>query len=1143
MRTQKISRAAAVFLAVLLLFSLGTTVFADETAGPAGTASATAAPDGTQAPQDPAATEPSAEPSAEPSVSPSADPTAEPEESPSAQPSATPEATATPDPAANSLTLYSEESEIDEPFTANNAAKTVTIPDNGEAGAIQNAIDYVAAQTDKTGWTIKVGSGTYSRFTVNAIDDLTIQGTARDSVIIQTMTESVDDSLVDSGGINAFGHNIVIRNMTIHAGDVKAPKFSAAVSNHNAKVGGGSYSLTVENCTISGSGIGDAVLIDSPTFTVRGCKISGFEQAIEFYGDNFAAENCSVTENVISDCTYAIHGYYGSGKASTKMEIADNIISGSSERFAVIAVLDQTNSDAVQVNIHGNTFSYTIVGGINQGEGVMLSALTDNTMNDHSFVADAYWYAADNYGTSFYAPKEAGKIATWYADPNSGNGNIDAIEGALDEYGTAGQFIEINAPAQEIFTIAKNAIVLEDYVDAGNLKIEKVVSGTSDSTVDFDFTVKLTREDGRVLNGRYDYIDADGNTKTVTLEDGSFSVAIGAGESVTIQDLLPGTKYEVTETENSDYVASSENATGSIVGNDTVTVTFTNTEKEPVPPIESGDWDVSKSKTATNLDENFESDVTLSLPSAEAQLATDVVFVLDKSTSTDVEKQALQMLAELKEQIDSTNAKVNVGIVIFNKVANVLNDGDFFDLSTEYSEIEDAFETKISSGTNMHAGLLAGQAMLESDTSVDDSHKYLILVSDGLSYYYSKGNNYNEAYTISSRNGGDTGTGGRNESPNDGLSAWEIKYGTSYVPEDWGIYLGDVARVLSTDYENFEYSLDDSDRPGLDDIDSDGSIPYADRKSYPINADVSLYSSYELYKEMSAKYHCYAMLAESGVDSYAFGKSFMNYLANGEVVNFSQIQNDIYYLLDAGSEVVDIIGNTADYNFDFVNEPANLEMTVGGETLKTVEIDATTYGFGTPDADGTYPYELTYYENGYGETKDECFVWSINVPVSNFEPITLTYTVKLTNPKDEPGTYGKYDENGSKDYDGLYTNNSAVLYPVDTNGVEGTSETFAKPTVSYTVKAPEVTPTPVPTPAPTAEPTPAPTAEPTAVPTPTPAPEITPTPKPEKPEVDTPQTGDETDLSGWVVLTLAGAACLTAALAYTRVQKKAGRRR
>ena len=35
------------------------------------------------------------------------------------------------------------------------------------------------------------------------------------------------------------------------------------------------------------------------------------------------------------------------------------------------------------------------------------------------------------------------------------------------------------------------------------------------------------------------------------------------------------------------------------------------------PGEETGDWGLSKSKTATNLDENYESDVTLSLPSAE----------------------------------------------------------------------------------------------------------------------------------------------------------------------------------------------------------------------------------------------------------------------------------------------------------------------------------------------------------------------------------------------------------------------------------------------------------------------------------------------------------------------------------------------
>lgn len=46
------------------------------------------------------------------------------------------------------------------------------------------------------------------------------------------------------------------------------------------------------------------------------------------------------------------------------------------------------------------------------------------------------------------------------------------------------------------------------------------------------------------------------------------------------------------------------------------------------------------------------------------------------------------------------------------------------------------------------------------------------------------------------------------------------------------------------------------------------------------------------------------------------------------------------------------------------------------------------------------------------------------------------------NPKTEPGTYN-----------GLYTNNSAILYPHNTSGDEGAAEEFPKPTVSYTVGA------------------------------------------------------------------------------------------
>lgn len=1142
MKTQKLSKALAAFLAVLMLFSLGTTVFADEAPVLSGETSTvetttddgTPAPAGTPAPEtsEPETSEPESSETPEASASPESSATPEATAMPESSAEPTAETSASPDPAANDglTTLADEPADTPEtglPFTVNDAAKTISIADSSDRDAIQKAINYIAEESAvKTGWTITVGSGTYNRFSITNIDDLTIEGADRNNVVIETLTEAASDGVRDSGGINAFGSNITIRNMTITAGNVKSPSFSAAVSNHDGAAGGAGYSLTVENCTIAGSGLGDAFLFDSPAFTVNYCDISGFEQAIEFYGDNFAADNCNVTNNTIRDCTYAVHGYFGKGVAQKPMTITGNTISGSSDRFAVIAVLDQANSGAVQVDISGNTFSYTIVGGINQEDDVMVSALTSNKMNDHSFVADAYWYAADDYGTRFYAPKEAGKIATWYADPTSGAGSIDAIEGALDDYGTAGQFIEINAPAQEIFTIAKNAIVIGEYVDAGDLKIEKVVPGATESTVDFEFTVKLTREDGRVLNGRYDYIDPDGNTQTVTLENGSFTVAMGAGESITVKDLLPGTKYEVTESENNSYVSSSENAVGSI-NNDTVTVTFTNTEKEPVPPIESGDWDVSKSKTATNLDENFESDVTLSLPSAETQLASDVVFVLDKSTSAELEDQALVMLKNLQAQIQETGAKVNVGVVIFNKEAHK---NGFFDLATEYDKIETAIKTDISSGTNTHAGLLAGIDMLESDTSVSDDRKYLIFVSDGITYMYNE-----EPTAIGLENADKTNIFA-------GPDNWATKYGNNAAPASWETYLGEVQALIARDGERFDYPYGTT-------FSKDGEnhyVAYDERTNHAMAIDKALYRTYEAYSQAASKYHCYAMLASTNAD-HPWATSFMNYLAGGKSVDFGQIQNDIYYLLDAGSKVVDVIGHTDDYNFDFVNDAANLTMTVGGETLKTTKINDTSYGFGEL-RDGEYPYVLTYYANGREDVKDEHFVWQINVPVSNFEPVTLTYTVKLTNPKTEPGTYGQYDQDGSQGYNGLYTNNSATLYPVDSNGTAGESEEFLKPTVSYTVKKPEPSPstdpTPVPStepsPAPTTEPTPAPTTEPTPAPTAEPTAAVTPTPAPES---SAPQTGDTTNLVMWVVILCIGAACLTVTLVYFRIQKKAGHRR
>ena len=59
------------------------------------------------------------------------------------------------------------------------------------------------------------------------------------------------------------------------------------------------------------------------------------------------------------------------------------------------------------------------------------------------------------------------------------------------------------------------------------------------------------------------------------------------------------------------------------------------------------------------------------------------------------------------------------------------------------------------------------------------------------------------------------------------------------------------------------------------------------------------------------------------------------------------------------------------------------------------------------------------------------------------KPVQLTYTVKLVNPKNNPGeSYGRYDEDGSEEYDGLYTNQKAVLHPVGSDQEKGKTEVF-----------------------------------------------------------------------------------------------------
>ncbi len=478
-------------------------------------------------------------------------------------------------------------------------------------------------------------------------------------------------------------------------------------------------------------------------------------------------------------------------------------------------------------------------------------------------------------------------------------------------------------------------------------------------------------------------------------------------------------------------------------------------------PLKPGETEVvdgiSKSKVAlADLDSNYETNITLSLPAKDTPLVSDVVFVLDKSTSDQNEEKILSMLTELNNQVKATSAKVNVGIIIFNKIANVelelteLNDQSL-------SAIEAAIKTKRESGTNIHAGLVAGKQMLEAGTAKAE-RKYLVLVSDGITYLFCDGKDYKNALT---RSFGSAGGGGayeliqyqwRNGDNGDQCyETYKTRGNGNYIPK------GSLADFDWSEYFTYLGQQENTLDPSLDVAYVSPVGAMLTKSTQTSNVEKALYLSNKLYQDLKNQYKVYAVGAAEVNAEHPWGSSFMNYLAAGKTIDFTQIQNDIQYLIGAGSKIEDVMGNVDGYNFDFINNIARLKLTVGGKELEKTALNSndenlTKYGFGREieindknETKKTYQYVLIY------DKAADKFDLEINVNVSQFEPVELTYGVKLMNPSSAAGTHGDYDPDGSENYKGLQTNNSAILYPVDSNGQVGVPEEFAKPTVSYTV--------------------------------------------------------------------------------------------
>lgn len=448
---------------------------------------------------------------------------------------------------------------------------------------------------------------------------------------------------------------------------------------------------------------------------------------------------------------------------------------------------------------------------------------------------------------------------------------------------------------------------------------------------------------------------------------------------------------------------------------------------------------VSRSKTATVLDKDYRSTVTLSLPSAEEKLASDVVFVLDKSTSAELEDKALALLTDLKKEVRERGVMVKVGVVIFNQAANVafplteLTEGN-------YATIADAIRETISNGSNTHAGLLAGKKMLDGDTAVEPHRKHLIFVSDGVTYQFCKEDDHTTPYTRSFD--GSLNSDGPNQCGT--LSELNVQYEgveTSIPKGSIDNWMSDIAGRMETDNDNEDWDYQYTGQAPTD------NSKLLKNKENVSNVEKALHLTESTYKAMQESgYQCHAVLAR---EIRQWGTAFMNRLAGGRAVAFDSIQHKVLYAVDKGSAVEDTVGKS----FDLV--PGTFCLTVGGQELRYEQDGNVTY-FGGDRNESNYRFKIEY--NGAADS----FTWKINEPVSNFAPVKLSYTVKLAGTPGA-GTHGVMDLNGDGYVDdtttlvdvskALYTNESAILTPVATDGGQGEALEFPKPSVSYTAAA------------------------------------------------------------------------------------------
>ena len=194
-----------------------------------------------------------------------------------------------------------------------------------------------------------------------------------------------------------------------------------------------------------------------------------------------------------------------------------------------------------------------------------------------------------------------------------------------------------------------------------------------------------------------------------------------------------------------------------------------------------------------------------------------------------------------------------------------------------------------------------------------------------------------------------------------------------------------------------------------------------------------IYKAGKLWEKLNEKYNCAAITYDKDLNLALLFNEWLrkNSKYGADIENSSNVQalfegidNDIQYMVSRGV-VTDVIGD--DFSLLNTDSAECFKMTLNNEDLSVNFADGIWY-FGTPDTEGTYPYAVSY------ASAAKTITWTINVPVENIKPITLSYDLKLR----EDAATGYYD-----------TNKSAVLAYKSTDGTKDGTYTFEVPEVCF----------------------------------------------------------------------------------------------